>query len=119
DLGREQPRLVVSAVADALAVKDRRHDDVQRDPSREIPRDAAGDERSELGRERALAAVLEAMDRSRDRAAIDRRGVQAAATDRIARLTAREAEPGASGVAAGAAWGEEGLGARGPPAGSD
>src|SRR5205085_11325598 len=108
-LGGEQARLVVSAVASALVVQDRGNDDVQRDPAREIPRDAPGDERSELGRERALAAVLEAMDRSRDRAAVDRRGVQAAATDGIARLTAREAEPCASRIAPGAARSQQDL----------
>src|SRR5207248_4287704 len=94
------------------------HAAAERDPARETPRDAAGAERTELGGERALPAVLEAMDRSRDRAAIDRRGVEAAATDGIAHLTAREAEPSARRIAAGAARSQEDLEYRAHSAGS-
>src|SRR5688572_16775854 len=78
------------------------HDDVERDAGREILCDARRDEGAELVRQRPLALVLEAVDRLAQRAAVGARSGDTPLPDRLAQVTAREAQPAARGAAPGA-----------------
>lgn len=107
DVGREERGLVVAALADTRHVRDHGNDDIDRDAARQIGRDTPGHQRAELGGERALAAVLEAVDRPAQRTSVRPGSVDAPTPLRLAGLAAVEAEPRSGRVAARATRCEE------------